>query len=71
MPAVPWMSSVEVPEMAAARCSLSQLLAVPGTPYSSKARSVASVAMAISTSRSLPTYLGVTTKPLSSVPPST
>ena len=45
--------------MAAARCSLTHVLAVPGTPSSSRARSVASVATAISISRRWPTYLGV------------
>src|SRR5258708_2274208 len=45
--------------MAAARCSDSQLLAVPGSPISNRARSVARVAMAISTTRSLPRDLGV------------
>ena len=59
------------PEMAAAKCSESQLLAVPGTPKSSRARSVARVAMAISTRRALPMYLGLTSKPESSRPPST
>ena len=44
MPAVPWTSRVESPLIAAARCSESQVLAVPGGPSSSSARSVASVA---------------------------
>ena len=35
-------------------------LAVPGTPYSSSARSVASVATAISIRRRLPMYLALT-----------
>ncbi len=46
-------------------CSETQVLAVPGTPSSSRARSVARVAMAISIRRRLPMYLGVTSKPLS------
>lgn len=37
--------------LAAARCSASHVLPVPGTPSKSNARSVVSVAMAISTSR--------------------
>ena len=51
VPAVPWMVSVELPQMAAARCSESQLLPVPGSPTSSSARSEASVTMARSTMR--------------------
>ena len=54
--------------MAAARCSDSQLLAVPGSPISSSARSVTSVEMAISTSRSWPMYLGVISR-LPALPP--
>ena len=50
--------------MAAARCSLSQLLAVPGSPMSRRARSVSRVAMAISTSRQSPMYLAVMGTPL-------
>ena len=46
VPAVPWITRVELPLMAAARCSLSQLLPVPGSPTSSRARSEASVTMA-------------------------
>ena len=53
--------------MAAARCSLTHVLAVPGTPSSSRARSVASVATAISTRRRWPTYFGVITVPSASV----
>ena len=49
VPAVPWMTRVELPLMAAARCSLSQLLPVPGSPTSSRARSEARVTMARST----------------------
>ena len=45
--------------MAAARCSETQVLAVPGTPSSSSARSVASVATATSISRRGPMYFGV------------
>ncbi len=71
MPAVPWTSKVESPDTAAARCSESQDLAVPGTPTSMSARSVASVATAISTSRAAPTYLGDTCEPSDNVPPST
>ncbi len=44
--------------MAAARCSLTQVLAVPGMPSRSSARSVASVATAISIRRRWPTYFG-------------
>jgi len=46
-------------QIAAARCSESQLFAVPGSPMSRSARSVASVAIAISTMRGVPTYFGV------------
>ena len=56
--------------MAAARCSDSQDFAVPGTPSSSSARSVARVATATSTSRRDPTYLGMITVPSGSGPPS-
>ena len=59
LPDVPCTSSVESPEIAAARCSLSHVLAVPGTPSSSSARSVASVATAISIRRCCPTYFGL------------
>ena len=69
VPAVPWMSRVESPEIAAARCSETQLLAVPGTPSKSRARSVASVEIATSINRRLPIYLGDTLNPLSSSPP--
>jgi hypothetical protein len=57
--------------MAAAKCSLSHVLAVPGTPSKSNARSVASVATAISTRRRCPTYFGVMTVPSGSSPPNT
>ena len=57
----PWTSNVESPLIAAVRCSLNHVLAVPGTPSSSSARSVARVATAFSTSRCWPTYLGVMT----------
>jgi hypothetical protein len=63
VPAVPCTSSVESPEMAAARCSETQVLAVPGTPRSSSARSVTRVDTATSTSRRGPTYFGVTFAP--------
>jgi hypothetical protein len=59
VPAVPWMVSVESPEMAAARCSEIQLLPVPGSPTSSRARSEASVTMARSTRESSPKNLRV------------
>ncbi len=59
MPAVPWTTSSDVPEIAAARCSESQLFAVPGSPTSISARSDASVAMATCTSDRSPMYLGV------------
>ena len=58
MPAVPCTSSVESPLIAAARCSLTQVLAVPGRPSSSRARSVASVATAVSMRRRAPMYFG-------------
>ena len=70
VPEVPCTSSVESPEMAADRCSETQVLAVPGRPSSSSARSVASVATAISMSRRGPMYLGLITCPVRSVPPS-
>src|SRR5579872_4056295 len=69
VPAVPCTSSVDSPLIAAARCSETQLFAVPGTPSNNSARSVASVAMAISIRRRLPMYLGDTSKPFSSLPP--
>ena len=47
--------------MAAVRCSDSHDFAVPGSPISSSARSVTSVAMQISTMRRSPMYLGVMT----------
>ncbi|MNI79619.1 hypothetical protein D3C73_1360900 [compost metagenome] len=47
--------------MAAARFSDSHDLAVPGSPISSSARSVTSVATAISISRLFPMYFGVIT----------
>ena len=61
---------VELPEIAAVRCSDTHVFAVPGTPSSSSARSVASVAIASSILRALPMYFGVITVPPSSVPPS-
>ena len=69
VPAVPWTTLVESPLTAAAKCSLSQDLAVPGSPMSRRARSVTRVAMAISTSRRLPMYLGVMSTPLTFVFP--
>ena len=69
VPAVPCTTLVESPLTAAARCSLSQDLAVPGSPMSSSARSVTRVAMAISTNRRFPIYLGVIGTPLMLVPP--
>ncbi len=68
---MPCTKSFESPETAAARCSESQLLAVPGAPKSKRARSVARVATATSMSRRLPMYLGVISNPLSSFPPIT
>src|SRR5438270_6475865 len=70
VPAVPCTSSVESPEMAAARCSANQDLATPGSPRSSRARSVARVATATSTRRRSPMYLGLISKPLASRVPS-
>ena len=69
VPAVPWTSSVESPLTAAARCSETQVLAVPGTPSRSSARSVARVVTATSTIRRGPTYFGVITVPSGRVPP--
>ena len=46
--------SMDAPDTAAARCSLTQVLAVPGTPSRSRARSVARVATAISIRRRRP-----------------
>ena len=48
---MPCTISVESPETAAARCSDTQVFAVPGTPSSSSARSVARVATATSMRR--------------------
>ena len=70
VPDVPCTSRVESPETAAARCSLTQVLAVPGTPSSSSARSVARVETATSISRRGPVYFGVITVPSAAVPPS-
>jgi hypothetical protein len=70
VPDVPCTSSVESPEMAAARCSETHVFAVPGTPSSRSARSVASVATATSIRRRSPTYFGVIAVPSTS-PPST
>ena len=54
VPAVPWMVRIELPLMAAARCSDSQLLPEPGSPTSRRARSEARVTMARSTRLSSP-----------------
>jgi hypothetical protein len=59
VPAVPWMVRVEQPEIAAARCSESQLLPVPGSPTSRSARSLASVTIDRSTMESSPKNLRV------------
>jgi hypothetical protein len=59
VPAVPCTVSVEQPEIAAARCSESQLLPVPGSPTSSSARSEARVTIARSTTLSSPKNLRV------------
>ena len=56
--------------MAAARCSDSHVFAVPGTPSSSSARSVARVATATSMRRREPMYFGMITVPSGAVPPS-
>ena len=58
VPAVPCTISVESPLIAAARCSESQLFAVPGSPTSISARSEASVAMATWTSDAIADVLG-------------
>ena len=68
-PDVPCTSRVDRPEIAAARCSDTQDFAVPGTPSSSSARSVARVATATSISRREPMYLGRITVPSGRVPP--
>src|SRR3954447_21625607 len=69
VPDVPWTSSVESPDTAAARCSDTQDLAVPGSPSSSSARSVARVATATSISRRDPMYFGLTIVPSGRLPP--
>lgn len=66
---MPCTSKVELPLIAAAKCSLTHVLAVPGTPKSNRARSVAKVATATSTSRRGPMYLAVTAVPSGSAPP--
>src|SRR3989454_6051581 len=53
------MRYCDVPEIAAARCSESQLFAVPGSPISRRARSEANVAMATCTRFRFPMYFGV------------
>ena len=62
--------SAELPLTAAARCSESQLLAVPGSPTSISARSEARVAMATCTMERSPMYFGVMVTPptLASLP---
>ena len=70
MPAVPCITLPESPLMAAVRFSESHDLAVPGSPIRSKERSVRSVAIAISTKRLCPMYLGVMFTP-QAVPPVT
>src|SRR5215204_4172248 len=69
VPAVPCTRSVESPEMAAARCSETQDLAVPGTPRSNNARSVTRVATATSINRREPTYFGLIIVPSDNGPP--
>ena len=69
VPEVPWISKVESSEIAAARCSDTQDLAVPGTPSRSSARSVARVATATSISRREPTYFDEITVPSESTSP--
>jgi hypothetical protein len=71
VPDVPCTSCVESPEMAAARCSDNHVFAVPGTPRSSSARSVARVAMATSMSRRDPRYFGEIGTPSGVSPPRT
>ena len=66
VPAVPCITFVESPFIAAAKCSDNHDFAVPGSPIKSKALSVTSVAMAISTSLSLPMYFGVISMPFTS-----
>ena len=63
VPAVPCTTSALVPLIAAARCSDSQLFAVPGSPASISARSDASVAIATCTIARSPTYFGVIVTP--------
>ncbi len=59
VPAVPWIVIVELPLIAAARCSESQLLPVPGSPTSRRARSDARVTIDRSTMPSSPKNLRV------------
>jgi hypothetical protein len=68
VPDVPCTIRVESPEMAAARCSLTHVLAVPGTPSSSRALSVARVATATSINRRGPMYLAEMGVPSASPP---
>jgi hypothetical protein len=58
VPAVPWTTCVLLPQMAAASSSASQLLPVPGSPISSRPRSLASVTIARSTVPGSPKNFG-------------
>ena len=58
VPALPWMVSVLSPEIAAASSSLSQLLAVPGSPISISPRLVASATTQRSSIARRPTNFG-------------
>ena len=68
-PEVPCTNNVESSEIAAAKCSDTHDLAVPGTPSSSSARSVAKVATATSINRREPTYFDEITVPSGSTSP--
>src|SRR5438132_550722 len=65
------MRYCDVPEIAAARCSESQLFAVPGSPIRRRTRSEAKVAMATCTRFRFPMYFGVivTRQANSRIPP--
>src|SRR4051812_2635302 len=69
VPAVPWASRVGSPLIAAARGSLTQLLAVPGSPNNNSARAGGGGAAPVFIRRFWPTYLGVITAPPASLPP--
>ena len=58
VPAVPWMTWVLLPQIAAASSSASQLLPVPGSPIRSRPRSLARVTIARSTVPASPKNLG-------------